>query len=141
MGQRGRVGPEPSTKGGARMSVNQRRGGGWGRVGGFVGSTMAGGMRTIVMLLVMVFVVASLVGDAKHTLGCLGLTSRQGEPPELQVRELDATRPDDLRMAASLARMADAAGIPAERLRVAVVVSDAMDAAAFDAASFLLFED
>src|SRR5438132_1005102 len=85
---------------------------------------------------ILVFVVGSIVGRVKGCMSCVGLG--RTNQPKLQVRPLDENNAEDQRLLLSLKEISRAAGAPTEKLRVAIVDGDIVNAASFGEARFLL---
>lgn len=114
-----------------------------GRIGkGLTGqafSALGCSIEAFVVVAILVFGVATCSGRVRSSLRWLGVIS-QDNVPRMVVRTADLSQPKDARLVESLGAMTDAAGISRDSVRVALVVSKELNAAALDANSFLLFE-
>ena len=101
----------------------------------------AGVVQSVLTVLVIVFTVGSLVGNAKSTLSCIGscVGLSKTDRPKIQVRAEDENNPGDHRLRLALERICRAASLPTEKLRVAIVESDVVNAASFGDSRFILF--
>lgn len=104
----------------------------------WVGGALGALFSLALMCVFAFFMFAQCVGDAKSALAWLGLGSDEGEAPE--VRHLEASNVDDVRVARSLSRMLQAADLNPDHFGVAVVVSSEFNAMTFGENSFIIFQ-
>ena len=93
--------------------------------------------KLVFSFLVVVFLVGSLVGQAKGCLSCVGL--RKKDEPKLQARALDEKNKEEQRLRRSLESICHAAGAPIDKLRIAILETDEVNAASFGDSTYLLF--
>jgi predicted Zn-dependent protease len=91
------------------------------------------------VLVVTVFGIGQCVGDTKSMLACVGI-GRGSSQPSVEVRALDVDHPDDHRLATSLLRLSEIAGLTRQEVRAVVVVSKQVNAANLGPTQFALFE-
>lgn len=102
-------------------------------------AALSGTLHVAVVLVALTFGLGQCVGGAKNMLSCVGV-SRTSQDPEVGVRQPDESNANDLRMMASLLRMAQCRQLDPEFIRVAIIESQEVNAATIGGSAFLLFD-
>jgi Zn-dependent protease with chaperone function len=109
------------------------------RVGSVIGQGVATALQLAFGAVVLLFVVGSCVKDGKSFLSCVGLY--HPEPvQEVEFRAIDPENEKDKRLVLSLIRMAQAADMDVDQLRVAIAVTPHINAMTIGTDTFVLCE-
>jgi metalloprotease len=102
-----------------------------------LGRVIASVFQVVFSLLVVVFLLGSLVGQAKGCLSCVGFGKK--DQAKLQARALDEKNEEEQRLRRALESICHAAGASTDKLRVVIVDTDEVNAASFGDSAYLLF--
>jgi predicted Zn-dependent protease len=106
----------------------------------FIGKALLVIVQVVIGIIFLYFLFANCVADGKDFLACVMPSSKQTHPHAPRLRDPDPSEELDRLVLASFVKLAPAANLDVNSMRLAMIVSDEINAASLGDGMFLAFE-